>query len=180
MELTRRDALAALSAVTSGAVAGCSAPTDEYGEPKTAADGPELGEAEIQTLVALAAVLYPSQTENVEGFVEEYAVERVGRDPDHGRGVVDAIGYLNEYAQTIYGERYAVLPASKREAALDEIPVDTVDPVPDGTEPQQLRYFLINDLLYAFYATPTGSSLAGLANPPGYPGGTSSYQRGPQ
>lgn len=180
MELTRRDALAALAAATSGAVAGCSAPTDEYGDPKTGADGPKLGESGMQTLLALAEVLYPSEAENVDGFIEAYAAERVRRDPDHGRGVVDAIGYLDEYAETIYGERYAALSTRKREAALNEIPVDSVDPVPDGTEPQQLRYFLINDLLYAFYATPTGSSLAGLANPPGYPGGTSSYQRGPQ
>lgn len=179
MELTRRDALAALSAVASGAVAGCSAPSGESGGEQDSAS-PELDDQGMETLVALAAVLYPSEAENVEGFVEEYAVERVRRDPDHGRGVVDAIGYLNEYAKTIYGERYAALPANRREEALDEIPVDTVDPVPDGTEPQQVRYFLVNDLLYAFYASPTGASLAGLENPPGHPGGLSSYQRGPQ
>lgn len=180
MELSRRDALAALAAATSGAVAGCSAPTDEYGEPKTDTAAPELDEEGRETLVALADVLYPSEVENVEGFVENYATERVRRDPDHGHGVVDAIGYLNDYAETIYGERYAALPASKRKAALDEIPVDTVDPAPDGTEPQQVRYFLVNDLLYAFYASPTGASLAGLENPPGHPGGTSSYQQGPR
>lgn len=179
MELTRRDALAALSAATSAAIAGCSAPTGESGGEQDSAP-PELDVQGMETLVALATVLYPSEAENVEGFVEAYAAERMRSDPDHGRGVVDAVGYLNEYAETIYGERYASLPANKREEALDEIPIDTVDPVPDGTEPQQVRYFLVNDLLYAFYASPTGASLAGLENPPGFPGGTSSYQRGPQ
>lgn len=179
MELTRRDALVALSAVTSAAIAGCSAPTGENNsDPEP--DAPALDDQGTETLVALAHVLYPSGAENVAEFVEEYATERVHRNPEHGRGVVDAIGYLNEYAERIYGERYAALSSDEREAALNEIPVDTVEPVPDGTEPQRVRYFLVNDLLYAFYASPTGASLAGLENPPGYPGGTSSYQRGPQ
>jgi hypothetical protein len=179
MELTRRDALVALSATASGAVAGCSAPTDEYGDGPDP-NAPQLDDQELATLVSLADVLYPSDTENVAAFVEAYATERVHREPAHGRGVIAAIGSLNDYAATIYGERFAALSASEREEALEEMPVGTVDPVPDGTEPQQVRYFLVNDLLYAFYATPTGASLAGLENPPGYPGGTASYQRGPQ
>ena len=175
MKLTRRDALAALSAAA-GAVAGCTAPTESYGSEETT----DLSEDNLESLTALAAVLYPSETENVAGFVEEYATERVQRDPEHGRGVVEALGHLNEYTQTIYGERYAVLPMSERREALQEMPVATVEPDPDGTEPEQVRYYLVNDLLYAFYATPTGAELAGLENPPGYPGGTASYQRGPR
>lgn len=178
MKLTRRDALAALSAAASGGLAGCSAPTDEYGEPAT--DTPNLDESGMETLVALAEVLYPSAAENVEGFIEEYAAERVRREPDHDRGVVDAIEQLDEYAETIYGKRYAALSVDARASALDEMPVDTAEPVPDGTDTQRVRYFLVNDLLYAFYATPTGASLAGLENPPGHPGGTRSYQRGPR
>jgi len=186
MELTRRDALAALSAAASGAAAGCSAPTDGSGEGTpdgesgSAGEPPELGERDTETLVALATVLYPTEAENVEGFVAEYANERVRRDPAHGRGVVDALGRLDEYTRAIYGERYAALSTEKRRETLDQMPVDTADPVPDGTDPQRVRYYLVNDLLYAFYASPTGASLAGLENPPGYPGGTSSYQRGPQ
>lgn len=179
MELTRRDALAALSAATGGAVAGCSAPTTGEGDDPDR-DAAQLDDRGLETLVALASALYPSETENVEGFVEEYASERVRRDPEHGRGVVEAIEELDEYAQTIYGERYAALSASERTETLDEMPVATADPVPDGTDPQRVRYYLVNDLLYAFYTSPTGASLAGLENPPGYPGGTSSYQRGPQ
>lgn len=179
MELTRRDALAALSAAAGGAIAGCSAPTNGEGDDPNR-DAPRLDDRGLETLVALASVLYPSEAENVEGFVEEYADERVRRDPAHGRGVVDAIEELNEYTRTIYGERYAALSASERTETLDEMPVATADPVPDGADPERVRYYLVNDLLYAFYTSPTGASLAGLENPPGYPGGTSSYQRGPQ
>lgn len=175
MKLTRRDTLAALSAAA-GAVAGCTAPTENYGAEETT----ELSEDNLASLTALAAVLYPSETENVEGFVDSYVTERVQRDPEHGRGVVEALGHLNEYTEKIYGEEYAALPAAERREALQEMPVATVDPVPDGTEPEQVRYYLVNDLLYAFYATPTGAELAGLENPPGYPGGTASYQRGPR
>lgn len=176
MELTRRDALAALSAAAAGGLAGCTAPTAERGNDET----PELSARGVEALTALAAVLYPSEAENVEGFVEEYAAERVRRDPEHGRGAVAAIGQLNDYTGTIYGERFARLSETERRETLQQMAVATAAPVPDGTEPEQVRYYLVNDLLYAFYATPTGATLAGLENPPGYPGGTSSYQRGPE
>ncbi|MFB6221135.1 MAG: gluconate 2-dehydrogenase subunit 3 family protein [Halolamina sp.] len=180
MELTRRDALAALAAAANGSVAGCSAPTDEYGVTERTGDTPALDERGTETLVALAEVLYPTETENIAGFIDEYATERVRRDPEHGRGVVDAIGHLNDYTETIYGRPFLELSPSKRTETLTEMPVDTADPVPAGTDAEQVRYFLVNDLLYAFYASPTGASLAGLENPPGYPGGTSSYQKGPR
>lgn len=176
MELTRRDALAALSAVAGGGLAGCTAPTDEYGEDES----PELSVRDVETLTALARVLYPSEAENVEGFVEEYAAERMRRDADHAHGVVTTVGHLNDYTETIYGERFASLTDAERRETLQQMGVTAEEPVPNGNEAEQVRYYLVNDLLYAFYATPTGAKLAGLENPPGYPGGTGSYQRGPQ
>jgi hypothetical protein len=175
MELTRRDTLTALSAAVGGGLAGCSAPSSE---PET--EDVRLGEQEIETLVTLAAILYPSEAENVRNFVKEYASERVRQNPDHGRGVVEAISAVNDYTTTIYDEQFAALSTEIQTELLAEMPVTTADPVPDGTDQQRVRYYLVNDLLYAFYATPTGASLAGLENPPGYPGGTTSYQRGPR
>ena len=175
MELTRRDALAALSAAAGGVFAGCSAPSGDSG-----ADSTELDEHGIDTLVALAEVLYPSEAENIREFVAEYAAERVRRDPEHGRGVVAAITAVDDYTTTIYDERFAALSTENRRETLEEMPITTAEPVPDGTQQQQVRYYLVNDLLYAFYATPTGATLAGLENPPGHPGGTASYQRGPR
>jgi hypothetical protein len=180
MKLTRRDAMAALSAAAGSAVAGCSAPTEEYGESADETAEPTLNSREMETLETLAGILYPSDAENVEGFVDEYATQRVRQDPDHGRGVLDAIERLDEYTETIYGERFTALSPAEQEETLAQMPVATADPVPDGSDAERVRYFLVNDLLYAFYASPTGASLAGLENPPGYPGGTSSYKRGPQ
>jgi hypothetical protein len=42
-----------------------------------------------------------------------------------------------------------------------------------------VRHLVVNDLLYALYASPTGARLAGLENPPGHPGGIESYREGP-
>jgi hypothetical protein len=53
------------------------------------------------------------------------------------------------------------------------------DPDPDGTDAGRVRYYVVNELLYALYASPTGGELVGIENPRGYPGGTASYRRGP-
>lgn len=181
MRLTRRDALAALSAVGAGGVAGCSAPKGDSTASSTSsdADGPELDERDSGTLVALAEVLYPSEVTNVAAFVTEYVAPRVRERPEHGRGVLDALAALDQYAQALEGEPYAELSTADREAVLGYMAVDTADPDPDGDEEERVRYYLVNDLLFGLYASPTGASLAGLENPPGYPGGTASYQTGP-
>lgn len=182
MRLTRRDALAALSAIGAGGVAGCSAPNADAEASSTPSDGdgPELGEDELETLVALAEVLYPSEVENVAAFVETYVRPRVRERPEHGDGILDAVATLDDDAHEFEGERYAALDATTREALLREMAVDTAAPDPRGEDHERVRYYLVNDLLFGLYASPTGASLAGLENPPGYPGGTASYQRGPE
>lgn len=185
MRLTRRDALAALSAAGVSAAAGCSAPDADSWDEGTASgddgpDGPRLGEAELETLVALAGVLYPSEVENVAEFVGSWVRPRVRERPEHGRGMLDAVATLNEYARNLGGERYADLDPELRAELLSYMAVDVADPDPNGDDDERVRYFLVNDLLFGLYASPTGASLAGLENPPGYPGGTASYQRGPE
>jgi len=182
MRLTRRDALAALSAVGMGSVAGCSAPDADSEEDATASDADadlELGEDDLETLVALAGVLYPSEVENVGEFVAEWVRPRLRERPEHGRGMLDAVGTLNEYAESLEGAQYVDLDPETREELLSYMAVDTADPDPHGDDDERVRYYLVNDLLFGLYASPTGASLAGLENPPGYPGGTASYQQGP-
>lgn len=188
MELSRRDVLSALSAASAGAVAGCSAPTSEDGAGATDGDTGDtdgddvtatVDDHDVDTLVALGKAVYPSGVEGVEGFVREYSAERVRRDPAYEAGVVDAVARLDEYVSQFYSEPYADLSRSERLAVLEQLSVDDANPVPDGEDRERIRYYLVNELLYAFYATPTGASLAGLENPPGHPGGTASYQRGP-
>lgn len=172
MELSRRDVLAALSAAGVGAAAGCS------GLPSR--DSRPVGEHEVETLVAVAEVVYPSAVENVAGFVRDYSAERVREDEAYAKGVADAVAALDDYATDWYDGKFATLSRTQRADLLDIMGVDTADPDPDGLALERVRYYLVNELLYAFYTTPTGAGLAGLENPPGYPGGTQSYQRGPQ
>jgi hypothetical protein len=56
---------------------------------------------------------------------------------------------------------------------------DTLEPDPRGSDEQRVRYFVVNELLFALYASPTGGELVGIENPQGHPGGIQSYQRGP-
>lgn len=186
MELSRRDVLSALSAASAGAVAGCSAPTSGGDADATDADAGDadarnatVDDHDVDTLVALGEVVYPSGVDGVEPFVREYSAERVRRDREYEAGVVDAVSHLDRYVEEFYSEPYADLSATERLAVLEQLSVDDADPVPDGESRERIRYYLVNELLYAFYATPTGASLAGLENPPGHPGGTTSYQRGP-
>jgi len=171
MELTRRDALTALAAA--GVVAATGAATRS---PETA----PLAEHEVETLVAVAGTAYPSDVAGVASFVRRYSVARVDDDPDYRRGVRRAIDDLDVACRSWFDAAYADLDADARERALYEVGAVQGSPDPDGGRGERIRYYVLNELLYAFYTTPTGSGLAGLENPPGYPGGDTSYQRGPQ
>src|SRR6056297_2525799 len=92
MELTRRDVLAALAA--SGAAAGAS--VSLASDP---GDGP-VGDHEVDTLVAVARVVYPSAVDGVESFVGQYSVERARDRPEYASGVADAVAALDEYSRT--------------------------------------------------------------------------------
>ena len=76
--------------------------------------------------------------------------------------------------------RFAALGADRRDTVLRQLGVHTADEDPDGTRAERIRYYVVNELLYALYASPTGGELVGIENPQGYPGGRASYQRGPR
>ncbi|QZP39683.1 gluconate 2-dehydrogenase subunit 3 family protein [Halobaculum magnesiiphilum] len=193
MQLSRRDAMLALSAAGVGSLAGCGAPvaSDGPGDGTTTdnddatddenggAGGDAVGDHELSTLIAVAHAVYPSAVDGVDEFVRTYTGGRVDGDGAYARGVAEAVETLDDYTENLYGVRYADLGDEERAEALDVMSVDVVDPDPDGTDPQRVRHYLVNELLYALYASPTGASLAGLENPPGHPGGTRSYQEGP-
>jgi hypothetical protein len=164
VRLTRRDVLAALSAAAAGG-AGC------------LESGPALGDHEQATLVAVAAVVYPSEVDGVASFVRDYAAGRVADDSDHREGVADAVAALDRQAEAFHDAQFREVESP--ESVLRGMDVDTADPDPDGERHERVRYYLVNDLLYALYASPTGGELAGVENPQGYPGGTTSYQRPP-
>ncbi|MFB6281312.1 MAG: gluconate 2-dehydrogenase subunit 3 family protein [Haloferacaceae archaeon] len=173
MRLTRRDALAALAAA---GVAGGAALASRDG--RDGASGP-LADGEVGTLVAAAEVLYPSAVEGVGGFVREFARGRAAERPDHAAGVADAVGYLDEYAGAWRDEAFAALDPAARERVLERMGADAADPDPAGGDAERVRYYVVNELLFALYASPTGGELVGIENPQGHPGGIESYRRGP-
>jgi len=182
MELTRRDAAAALAALGAGGAVAFGA--DRAGrDPPDGPDrdpGSEPSEARVRaTLVAAAEVVYPSDVSGIEGFVEGFLAGRLDQ-AEHAAGLRDAVGELDDRAVSWYGDRFASLPTAERDRLLREIGADTAEEAPDGTTAERVRYYVIDELLLALYTSPTGGELVGLENPQGHPGGAESYQRGPR
>ncbi|MEE6209496.1 gluconate 2-dehydrogenase subunit 3 family protein [Salarchaeum sp. III] len=173
MKLSRRDALAALAA-TGTAVGGAVVLTsdDESNDRPLDADSRE-------TMIAAAHTLYPTPVENVASFVETFLNGRVHDHPDHAAGIATATNYLDDYARAWHDEDFADLHRLTRSDALHAMNADTADPDPSGNDVERVRYYVVNDLLYALYASPTGGKLVGIENPIGHPGGTGSYQQPP-
>ena len=192
MELSRRDALAALAsagilgggAVALAARSGEDSGGDVDGETATGSESdgtPEspIDEDDLATLTAVAETVYPSEVDGVEAFVAEFVTGRADARPDHAGEVGDAVAYLDEWTESWYGDRYVELDADERSEALSQMGVDGADPDAGGSNVERVRYYVVNDLLFALYASPTGGELVGIENPQGHPGGIDSYQRGP-
>jgi hypothetical protein len=183
MELSRRDALAALAAggvAVGGGAALYDATTDD-GSASSAdpSDGTEggVGHHERETLVAVADVVYPSAVTGTREFVETYLEGRTVERPDYAAGAAEAVAKLDDLGESWHGSRFIDLEEGSRERLLREVGADTADPDPDGSPAERVRYYLVNELLYALYTSPTGGELVGIANPRGHSGGVETYQR---
>ena len=182
MELTRRDAVAALAAVGgAGGVAWVASRRGEDRDPKAAPDGETLPADEHvqETLTAVADIVYPDEVTGVAAFVDEFAGSRLSREP-HATGVRRTVATLDNLGERWHGGQVVDLSPDQREQLLRETGADTADEDPDGTDAERVRYYLVNELLLALYTSPAGGELVGIENPQGHPGGTTSYQQGPQ
>jgi len=199
MELSRRDALAALAAsgvaVGGGAVlatdveegaldgtplGGGASNGDDGSESSGGEDDESLPEDRLATLLAVADVVYPSAVSGVEEFVRTYALGRVADRPEYREGMVDALAALDEHARSWHDAAFRDLDAETRESVLDQMAVDAASPDPEGAPRERVRFYVVNELLYALYTSPTGGELVGIENPQGHPGGADSYRRGPK
>jgi hypothetical protein len=171
MKLDRRDVLKALGAA--GITVGGGAAVLEW----TAEE--QFEDHDRATLHAVADTVYPSEVEGVESFVDGFVSGRVENDPQRAAGIADAVAALDEYSQEWEDTDFVDLDAATRDETLRAMGVDTADPVPDGSDRERVRYYLVNELLFGLYSSPTGGELVGLENPQGHPGGTSSYQQPP-
>ncbi|MEF8779580.1 MAG: gluconate 2-dehydrogenase subunit 3 family protein [Haloferacaceae archaeon] len=183
MELTRRDAAAALAAI--GAAGGVTYGAHRLrqggdGRPDDGRSDGELPEDERvrATLVAVAEVVYPEGVTGIQAFVDGFLAGRLRRD-EHARGMREAVADLEEAARSWHGNRVAELPVEERNRLLREVGADTADEEPGGTTAERIRYYVVNELLLALYSSPTGGELVGIENPIGHPGGIESYRRGP-
>lgn len=174
MELTRRDALVALLGGSAAAGAGGYAAELFAESPESTIDA-----THVERLLDVAAVLYPSEVDVTREFVETYVLGRISDREEHRRGLIDALKSLAAASQRRYGRPLTALDDSNVDALLRDVGVDRAYPVPDGTDPERIRYYVVNDLLYALYTSPVGGRLVDYENPDGYPGGVDAYQRGP-
>jgi hypothetical protein len=178
-ELTRRDAIAALATagITSLSVSELTWPSSDSGS--KAAQRP-LSDEHRDLLLAVADVIYPSTVSGVSKFVETFVLGRHTDDPERLRGMADALEYLDSYAMEWHDGPFLELSPEERETVMRAMGADVVEPDPTGGDVFQFRFYVVNELLYALYSSPTGGDLLGLENPQGYPGGTDSYQHPPE
>lgn len=177
VKLTRRDAAAALAAL--GAGGGAAVAVGHNSEDGRRSDN-NLDEAAIrETMVAAAEVLYPDAVTGIDDFVTTFVDSRLTGET-HAAGVDDAVAAVNDRAESWYDDRFAALDADTRDSVLREMAADTAEPRREGSTAEEVRYYVVNELLLALYSSPTGGELVGIENPQGYAGGIDSYQRGPQ
>lgn len=188
MELTRRDAMAALAALgASGGVAlGVRRAGDERGDRENGLErddepsGDDFPDDEVvhEVMRAVAGVVYPGSVSGVDAFVDGFLEGRLDGSA-HDEGIRAAVDDVDTAAQSWYDNPIADLSVADREAVLRELGADTAEENPRGTTAERVRYYVVNELLMALYASPTGGELAGIENPQGHPGGAESYTRGP-
>ena len=184
MELTRRDAAAALAAIsaTGGVALGVRRATDDGPIDADASwdgEGTPDDEAVREAMTAVARVLYPEEVSGIDAFVDGVLDGRLDGSA-HAEGVRAAVTEVESAARSWYDAPVAELSAAERDDLLRELGADTAEEDPAGTTAERVRFFVVNELLLALYSSPTGGELVGIENPQGYGGGAKSYQEGPR
>jgi len=160
MKLTRRDAIAALGAAGITSLAGCESLTGSTEPP-----------SEMETMVALAEVLYPSAAEPTTEFVQSFLFGRIYDKESYQSALEAGVGTLNDIARDTEGAPFGRLDPDQRVSVIENSDLRTGESVADGSDVERVNYHLIDELLFAFYASPTGGEMVGNPNPRGFPGG---------
>jgi len=166
MELTRRDAVVVLA--LTGAGAGVSGRLVEQLD-----DDPFA-----ESVAALAGTVYPSAIELDGEFVRTYLAGRLEAERAEYAYVMDAFDTLDEHAMRLYSREFTDIGVGRREDVLRDLGVDAATAERHGSVPERIRY-LVDELLFVLYTSPTGGRLVGNENPAGHPGGLESYQQEP-
>ena len=160
-ELSRRDALTALAAAGITSAAGCAGLSADE-----ATDA-----SPMETLVGLADVLYPSEIDPTAEFIETFMFGRITNEESYREELTAGIETLDELATDQQGGAFHTLGADQRRSVIENTDLRSGPSEPDGSDVARVNYYLLDELLFAFYSSPTGGELIGNKNPRGYPGG---------
>lgn len=169
--LTRRDAIGALTAAGVTAVAGCSSVLENSDASDDSADPTAADDHELRTMRALAGVLYPSDIEVTDEFLGTYLYGRIADEDAYETALGAAVETLDGLAEAQHGAVFRTLDTAQRQSVVTGTDVRSGASEPDGTDIERLNYYLVDELLFACYASPTGGGLVGNENPRGWPGG---------
>lgn len=174
MELTRRDATIALAAV---GISSLAIGTHQFRGDQASDSSMTDAEKETihSTLIAIADVVYPTTVTGIPTFVATYLDGRLSH-VEHPQEMIATVNELNSLAMTWHDNTVPELSRGTREQLLRETGAAAAAENPTGTTAERIRYFVVNELLFALYASPTGGELVGIENPIGHPGGIQSYQ----
>lgn len=173
VELTRRDTLITLV----GGTTISSLALQEINDFTRTSAG--FSDDELNTLLALADVVYPSKIDISKSVIRSYTDRMNG---PRFRQMQRTISGLDRISRRVFGASFRAVPVSKRDRLLRYFGVDRVQPRPDGTLAERIRFHLVNPLLYVLFTNPKGSTLYGIDNPIGHPGGLDDllrYQESP-
>ena len=191
MELTRRDTLVAAAGTGVGvdgggvalSIAHSESGREASGSASAAGAGKGVDEEFPAMFVAVARAIYPDRVEGIGEFVRTYVAEQFGADGEkvesRRTATRETARELDELAATRHDASVVDLDPGIVSTLLREVGADVAEPDPSGTFAQRLRLYVVNELHYALYTSPTGGKLVGIENPIGHPGGARSYKRGP-
>jgi len=132
-----------------------------------------VGRLETETLMAVAEIVYPTAVDYDEAFVVDHVESRSDARQQQIR---DAVADLNGFARQWYGQPFPALSSATQRAMLRNLGVGRTGSDSTDTATERIRYYVINQLLFALFTDPRGSRPFGIDNPRGYPGGYESYQ----
>lgn len=136
-------------------------------------------EHHVDVLTAIADAVYPSAVSVERSFVESRVLGRVEPKPGHFENLLATVEAVDSHARARFGGGVTDISAGRRRKVLQSMGVTVVHPTADGTTAERVRFYLVNDLLYALFTSPVGGELMGVDNPPGHPGGKEAYRRRP-
>lgn len=167
MKLTRRQTFLGLLGASSAAGLGAYELIDVPRSSRST-----VSRDELETLLTVADVVFPADPRPLEPVIASY-VDRLG--DGRTRALVATVAELDQAAYAQFGIPVRSLSRGECERLFEVLGVTRVQPRPEGTVPERIRFHLVNAVLYSILTHPEGTGPFGITNPVGHPGGFSSF-----